>query len=362
MSVVRAIADPMPPATPHGSAGTRHAAKASPARPTAGDAHAHARRRMLRACAVLALAGPAHERALAQAYPSRPIRFVNNAAPGGPSDLIARALAESMRAHLGQPIVVEDRAGAAGNVGAEHVARSEPDGHTVLFGVDSTFTVNPHLYASMPFKPGDLVPVAITASTGLLLGVRPASGIRTFDELVARARAAPMTFGSPGNGSPAHFAAALLAEATGARITHVAYRGNAPAVTALVAGEIDAGVLAMSGMLPQVRAGRIVPLAVTSAERSSLAPEIATLRELGHPDLVHEVLFLAMVPAATPEPVLRTLREAMLQALGEPAMRARLAAMDMRVVGTSGETASRTLQGLSERYRAVIARTGMKAD
>jgi len=300
--------------------------------------------------------------AQAPAWPTKPVRFVNNFPPGGPSDMIARSVADVLQKQFNQPFVVENKAGASGNIGADTVAKAAADGHTVLFGIDSTFTVNPHIYKGMPFKAADLRPVMIMASSGLLVGVHPSTGFRAMKDLVAAAKDKPVTFSSAGSGSPGHLAAELLTEATGAKVTHVPYKGNTPAVTAVLAGEVNGGVLATPGMLPHVKAGKIVPLAVTSRKRSTLAPDIPTIAEAGLPQLEQEVFYLAMVPAATPEPLVQAIQKAMGEALARAEVRARLDGLDLHYEGLTGAAAGKRLAELSERYGKVIRVTGMKVE
>jgi tripartite-type tricarboxylate transporter receptor subunit TctC len=317
-------------------------------------------KQLLAAALLAAYLAPAF--AQAPAWPTKPVRFVNNFPPGGPSDMIARSVADVLQKQFNQPFVVENKAGASGNIGADTVAKAAPDGHTVLFGIDSTFTVNPHIYKGMPFKAADLRPVMLMASSGLLVGVHPSTGFKGMKDLVAAAKDKPVTFSSAGSGSPGHLAAELLTEATGARVTHVPYKGNTPAVTAVLAGEVNGGVLATPGMLPHVKAGRITPLAVTSRKRSTLAPDIPTVAEAGLPQLEQEVFYLAMVPAATPEPVVQAIQKAMGDALARAEVRARLEGLDLHYEGTAGAAAARRLAELSDRYGKVIRVTGMKVE
>lgn len=312
------------------------------------------------AAALLAAALPAF--AQAPAWPAKPVRLISNFPAGGPADLIARSMADVLQKQFGQPFVVENRAGASGNIGADAVAKAPADGYTVLFGIDSTFTVNPHIYQSMPFKPADLRPVSIMASSGLLVGVKPSTGFRTLADLVNAAKAKPVTFSSAGNGSPGHFAVEMLTQASGTKVTHVPYKGNTPAVTAILSGEVDGGALATPGMLPHVKAGKITALAVTSRKRSTLARDIPTVAEAGLPQLEQEVLYLAMVPAGTPEPVVQTLQKAIADALVRPDVRARLESLDLHYEGLAGAAAAKRLAQLSDRYGKVIRATGMKVE
>ena len=316
------------------------------------------------ACALIglhALLGPAAAQA-ESAYPSRPVRFVTNFPAGGPLDILGRALGDVLQKELGQPFVVDNRPGAGGNIGADAVAKSPADGYTVLLSIDSTFTINPHLYAAMPFAAKDLKPLMIFSSSGLAFGVSQGVKAKSLPEFIAQAKAAPATFSSAGNGSPGHIAAEIFASATGARITHVPYKGNAPAVLALMGGEVQAGILATPGLLPQLQAGKLRALAVTGRQRSPLLPEVPAVGELGLKDMEFEVLYLAMVPAATPEPVLQTLRQSLAKALALPEVRARLAALDMVPLGETGSAAAGRLAANQAHYARIVKATGMKVD
>lgn len=296
------------------------------------------------------------------AYPAKGVKFVNNFPPGGPSDILARAIAEHLQSTLKQPFIVDNKPGAGGNVGADLVAKSPADGYTVLFGIDTAFTVNPHIYKTMPFRPADLKPVMIMASSGLLIGAHPSVGVKTVNELIELGKKRTLNFSSGGNGSPGHLAVAVMNDVTGLKISHIPYKGNTPAVTAVLSGEVDAGVLATPGMLPHVKAGKITALAVTSRQRSPLAPEVPTVAEAGLKALEQEVLYLAMVPAATPEPVVRVLQRGFAEALAKPEFQARLKQLDMAYEGLVGAAAGKRLADLSARYQRVIAKTDMKVE
>jgi tripartite-type tricarboxylate transporter receptor subunit TctC len=296
------------------------------------------------------------------AFPAKPVRFITNFPPGGPLDILGRALAVPLNQELAQPFVVDNRPGAGGNIGADVVAKSPADGYTVLLTIDSTVTINPHMYATMPFAPKDLKPLMIFSSSGLTFGVNPSVGARSLPDFVARSKTQDFSFGSAGNGSPGHIAAEIFANETGAKITHVPYKGNAPAVLALVSNEVQAGILATPGLSPQVHAGKVKALAVTGRQRSPLLPEVPTVGELGLKSLEFEVLYMAMVPAATPEPVVQTLRKALQRALATPELKSRLASLDMVALGESGQAASDRLSAASARYGKIVKTTGMKAD
>jgi tripartite-type tricarboxylate transporter receptor subunit TctC len=298
----------------------------------------------------------------APAYPTKPVKLVNSFPPGGPSDILARSVADVLQNQFKQPFVVENKAGASGNIGADLVAKSAADGYTVLVGIDTTLTVNPHIYKSMPFKPADLKPVLLMASSGLLVGVNPSTGFKTLNDLVATGKTKGVSFSSAGSGSPGHLAAEVFTEAVGVKINHIPYKGNTPAVTAVLSGEVDGGVLATPGMLPHVKAGKITALGVTSRQRSKLAPEVPTVAEAGLKSLEQEVLYGVWVPTATPDAVVQTLQRAITEALSRPDLQARMTSLDLHYEGLTGAAANKRLSDLSDRYARVIKATGMKVE
>lgn len=322
--------------------------------------HTLSRRAGLIAALTLSLCGTG----LAQtaSWPSKPVRFVNSFPPGGPSDILARAVGDVLQKQFNQPFVIENKPGAAGNVGADLVAKSAADGHTLLWGIDTTHTINPHIYKSMPFKDSDLKPVAILSSSGLLLGVHPGTGIRNAQDFLRQARSESMNFSSGGNGSPGHLWVNMVNLAAATRLIHVPYRGNSPAVMAVVSGEVQGGTLATPGMLPQVKAGKVTPLAVTSAKRSVLAPEVPTVGEIGLPDLQSEVHYVVMAPGSTPEPLMQQLSQAVISVMQSPELQARLKQLDMTYLGLSGREAQSRLNKLHDQYGRIIRATGMKVD
>jgi tripartite-type tricarboxylate transporter receptor subunit TctC len=298
----------------------------------------------------------------AQVFPEKPVRIIVNFPPGGPSDILARSLGEKMSAALKQPFVVEARGGAGGNIGAEAVARSPADGYTVLFSIDTTFTVNPNLYKSMPFKPEELRLLMLMASSGLLVGVNPGVGATSLTDFIAKGKRETITFSSGSNGSPGHVAASILQDSGGVKVNHIPYKGNTPAVLAVVTGEVQAGILATTGLLPQVQAGKVKALAVTSRKRSPLMADVPTTAEAGVPALEFEVMYVAFVPAATPAPVVATLQKALADALAAPDVRERLQKLDMAIEAETGAAAEARLTKARSRYAATIKATGMKID
>ncbi len=305
--------------------------------------------------------------AIAQAsWPSKPVRIVNNFPAGGPSDILARALAEGLQKSSGQNVIVENKPGAGGNIGAAEVAKAAGDGGTVFCGIDTAFTVNPHIFPNMPFKlgnkAGDLKPLMIISSNGLMLGTSAAKNIRSMGELIALGRSRGLNFSSGGAGSPGHLGVSIFTQAANINITHVPYRGNSPAVLALVSGEVDGGILSSTGLLPHVKSGKVVPIAVTSRARSKLAPDVPTVKELGYPDLENEVITLCMVPGDTPDALLAAMQKSTQAVFQQSALQERIAGMDMVYEGLTDAAATRRLNELSARYGKIVKATGMKVE
>ena len=318
----------------------------------------------LRTCLLASLTLLISSTAIAQnaPWPSKPVKFVNSWPAGGPSDVLARAVGDVLQKQFGQAFVVENKPGAAGSVGADLVAKSMPDGYSLLWGIDTTHTINPHIYKSMPFKEADLKPLVVISNSGLLLGVHPSTGYKTVKDFMQAARERSLNFSSGGNGSPGHLWVNMSNVLAATRLVHVPYRGNSPAVMAVVSGEVEGGTLATPGMLPQVKGGKVTALAVTSRKRSRLAPDIPTVAEAGFKDLESEVLYVVMAPGNTPEPLMQTMAKAITDALIRPELQARLNDLDMAYEGLTGTAANSRLKNLSDQYGRVIRATGMKVD
>jgi len=318
----------------------------------------------LRTCLLASLSLLVSSATIAQnaPWPSKPVKFVNSWPAGGPSDVLARAVGDVLQKQFGQAFVVENKPGAAGSVGADLVAKSMPDGYSLLWGIDTTHTINPHIYKSMPFKESDLKPLVVISNSGLLLGVHPSTGFKTVKDFMQAARERSLNFSSGGNGSPGHLWVNMSNVSAATRLVHVPYRGNSPAVMAVVSGEVEGGTLATPGMLPQVKGGKVTALAVTSRKRSRLAPDVPTVAEAGFKDLESEVLYVVMAPGNTPEPLMQTMAKAITDALTRPELQARLNDLDMAYEGLTGTAANTRLKKLSDQYGRVIRATGMKVD
>ena len=312
-----------------------------------------ATRRGLFAATLLA---PAVARAQAWA-PPRPVRFVVPFPAGGATDVVARVLGERMQETLGQPVVVENRTGAGGNVGVENVVRSAPDGTTILMGTTGTLTVNPHLYATLGFDPlRDLTPVSMAFTTDHVLVVNPSVAANTAQEFLALVRAQPgrLSFGSAGSGSSTHTVPELFKLAARVDITHVPYRGSAPALNDLVAGNIQMMLDQIPSAIGQIRGGRVRALAVTGARRSPLLPDVPTMAEIGLPDAQATSWGAVMAPGGLPAPIVARFNAAIAEALGQQAVKDRLAAAGADGVGSSAEELAAYLRAESTKWARVV--------
>jgi len=265
--------------------------------------------------------------AQAQSYPTRPIRFVVPFAAGGGGDIVVRNVSQRLASRLGQPVVVDNRSGAGGNVGTEIVARATADGYTLLMANVAPMAINVSIYAKLPYDPAkDFTPISLLASFPNVLVVHPAVAARTVSELIALAKARPgqLTYASAGAGSTTHLSAELLRLHTGVKLIHVPYKGGGPALVDVVAGQVQMYFGSMPASLPLVRAGKLRALGVTSLERSSTAPEIPTLAESGFPGF-DAVTWIGMVaPAGLPRGIVQRLHAEVAAILGSAEMRERI--------------------------------------
>ncbi len=314
-------------------------------------ARLHLRRLALASLMVLAL--PV---ALAQSWPSKPIRLVVNFPPGGAADQIARAIGTPLAEALGQPVVVENRAGANGNLGGELVAKSPADGYTLLMSSGGMVSVNPHIYARMPFDPArDLTPVAAAARVLVFLVAKPGLPVNTIEEFLAYVKANPgrLSYGSAGNGSSPHLAGEMMKSQAGLFAVHVPYRGAAPALQDLLAGQIDFYFDPGIG-LNQVRAGRLKLLAVGSPKRSPLFPQTPTLEEAGLKGFDADTVFGFYAPTGTAPEVVNRLNREINRILGTAAVRERIQALGGEALPISPAEFAAKASEDSRRFGAII--------
>ena len=288
--------------------------------------------RTLLAVVLLGLAGPA----LAQDYPSRPVRWVSPWPPGGANDIFSRALAQKLQDAFGQPVVVDNRPGAAGAIGTEHVAKSPADGYVLTLGSSPTHAIAPSLNPALPYDPlRDFTAVTLVAVVPNVLVVNPALPAKSVRELVALAKAKPgsLNFGSAGNGTSQHLSAELFKVMAGVDMVHVPYKGTAPALADLLAGQVQLAFDNVPALLPHIQSGKLRALAVTPAARSQALPDLPTVAEAGLPGYDASVWFGVFVPAGTPRPVVNRLHGEIAKALAAPDLKARMASMGAEVSG-----------------------------
>jgi tripartite-type tricarboxylate transporter receptor subunit TctC len=304
--------------------------------------------------------------AAAQAYPDRVIRIINPFPPGGSVDITARLLAQKLSENLGHQVIVENRAGAGGNAGADSVAKSEPDGYTLLFTAPGPLVVNQTLYTKgLPFDPTkDFAPIAIFAFTPIVLMVNPGIPANNVQELIAYAKGNPgkLHFGSAGMGSTPHLSGELFKSMTKTEITHVPYRGTAPAMTDLIGGHIQMFFDLLPGSLPQISTGKVRALANAGAKRPPALPDLATVAEQGLPGFNSSSWVALVAPAKTPAAVLAKLREEVGKAIKSPDIAARLRELGSEP-GTVSEPEVRAfLDAETKKWAEVIRLSGAKAD
>ncbi len=278
------------------------------------------------------LMGTTTTSALAQAWPDKPVRVVVPLPPGGPSDIVLRGSAPLIQQMLKQPLVIDNKPGANGNIGTSEASRAAPDGYTWLWTTDTTLTVNPHVYDKMPFKAADLQAVSRATTFSQTLVCNPGVGVKTLAELVAKAKTSNLTYASGGAGSPGHLTTELFSTAAGIQMTHVPYKGPAPAVQDMLGGQVQCGFLAGPTVLPHVRAGKLIALAVSGAKRSALLPDVPTVAEAGFPRFDATFSLVLFAPKNTPAAIVQKMHEALSSALRSPEMQQRLAQSDQSVV------------------------------
>ena len=323
-------------------------------------------RRSLFACLLLAaLCAPLAGRA-AEAYPTpgKPIKFVVPYPPGGPTDLMARILAPSLQQRLGVPVVIENRAGAGGNVGTDGVAKSAPDGHTLLLAASGPMAVNPSLYAALAYNPiRDLAPVIQISAFPLVLEVHPGFPSRTLKEFMAALKARPTAynFASAGNGTPQHLAGEIFNKQVGVKMQHVPYKGAGPALNDVLGGQVPVMFDIVASSIEHIKAGKLVPLAVTSAKRSPVLPQVPTMAELGLP-IDFSAWHGIAVAAATPAPIIKKLNETLNAIFAEPAVKKRWEEIGSPIIGGTPEQFGSLILTESVRLGRVVKESGTVVD
>jgi tripartite-type tricarboxylate transporter receptor subunit TctC len=299
------------------------------------------------------------------AFPSKPVRVVVPYTPGGTNDVMARALGQKLQEMWSQPVVVENKPGAAGNIGASEVARAEPDGHTLLLTNININSMNPALIDRMPFDPQkDLAPISLLGTSALALVVHPSVPPNNTQELIAYLKKRPgqLSYASSGNGSPQHLSAEMFKAMTGTRVLHIPYRGAAPAVADVLAGQLEMTVGVVNQLIPHIRAGRLKALGVTSKKRQPSLPDVPTLDESGVPGYESEIWLGLCAPAATPAPIIRQINAAVHKVLAMPDVVARLNGQGMDVLISTPEQMRQRAADDLVRWTRIIKTAGIKVE
>ncbi len=320
-------------------------------------------RTFIRPIALLALCA-ASALAQAQSWPAKPIHFIVPFGPGS-TDILARMLAPKVSAVLGQPIVVENRPGATGNVGSLQVARSPADGYTLLFGAAAAQAVNPSLFSNIGYDPlKDLAPVILVASIPNVVIVNPKLPIKSIADLIAAAKAQPnaLNYSSNGSGSSQHMAAALFESSTGVKMVHVPYKGSSEGIVAVVRGDVNVMFANLPPAMPLISDGRVRPIAVTSSKRVGSFPNLPTVAEAGVPGFEVSAWFAIFVPAATPQDIVQRLNKEFAAALADADIHGKLAAQGYIIHGGSPQDLGALLRSETVKWAKVVKESGAKAE
>jgi len=315
---------------------------------------------LLVAAVVLAAAMPA----LSQDYPNRPIRFIVPYPPGGGTDVVARIMSDALAADLGQPIIIDNRGGAAGNVGTDIAAKAPADGYNILFTL-SSHTINPKLYDKLPFDvERDFVPISLAALIPQILVVHPSVPANNVQELIALAKANPgkLNYASVGTGSPGHIAGELFKIKTGVDIVHIPYKGGGPAVVDTIGGQVQLLFVSMPAAWQHVKAGKLKAIAVASAKRSVAAPDLPTIAESGVPDYAVESWYGALAPAKTPPAAVARLNAAFAKVLANREIKEKLLAQGAEAAPSTQAEMDRVIKEELEKWDLVIKTAKIKPD
>lgn len=324
------------------------------------------RRRALAGAALLGLAGALPGAALAQAaWPSRPLTIVVPFSAGGTTDILARILGKALEAELGQPVVIDNKAGAGGNIGAQAAARATPDGYTLLMGTVGTHAINQALYRSLPYSPlGDFAPVSRVAMVSNLLVAHPSRPYKSVKELIEHAKANPgkVNFASSGNGTSIHLSAELFKTMTGVDMTHVPYKGSAPAVADLLAGQVDIMFDNLPSVMPHVKAGKLRPIAVTSDKRSPELPDVPTIAEAGVPGYSATSWFALFTHRKAPPETAQRLSAAVTKVLAQPEVARQMAEQGAIAHPETPAQFESFIQAEVRKWGDVVKASGAKVD
>jgi len=318
--------------------------------------------RLVRAfCAALALATAGA--VIAQPYPVKPVRIISPFPPGQATDIMARLVAENLAQALGQPFLVENRAGAGGALGTEAAAKAAPDGYTLVMGTIGALAIGPALYSKLAYDPvRDFAPIANLGLTPQTLVVSSSSGFRTLKDFVEHAKTTPVDYASSGNGSASHLAMEMFRSASGVQLNHIPFKGSSEAQTQVLGGQVQIMFDAIPGVAAQIKAGKLRALGIASPERSPFFPEVPTIAEQGYPGFAAVGWIGIVAPARTPEAVLDRLNAEVRRLIAKPEVRERLAALSFLPVGDSREHFAAFIREEVAKWSKVVKESGAKVD
>ena len=298
------------------------------------------------------------------AYPTRPVRIIVPWPPGGGADVLTRMLSPKLSEALGQQLIIDNRGGAAGNIGAEMAAKAPPDGYTIAFAYSGTHSINPHIYSKMPFKESDFTPIVWLASVPQIVVVHPSLPVKTVRDLIAldKARPGQLSYGSSGNGAINHLAGELFNLMTGTKLVHVPYKGGGPAAVALISGEIALILGEPASLVGYIQSGKVRAIAVTSAKRALSFPELPTVAESGVPGYEVTSWNGMLAPAATPAEIVRRLNTEFNRIVSDPEMQKRMIANGYEPVGGSPDKFGNHIHAEIAKWGPVVKRANVRVD
>ena len=300
--------------------------------------------------------------AFAQTWPQRALKVIAPYPPGGPSDIVIRTVSDKVQAALKQAVIIENIPGAGGNIGSAAAARAPADGYTWLITTDTVMTVNPHVYKNMGFKLDDLKPVSILTSFSQTLVCNPALGVKNLNELIAKSKTQSLSYASGGAGVPGHLSMELLLNMTGMQMVHIPYKGPAPAAQDVLANQVPCGLLAGPTVLPHVRSGKLIALAVSGQTRSPTLPDTPTISEAGVKGYEADFSLVMWAPKQVPDELVQKFRQALLDGLNLPETAERLKATDQLVIGSTPEAAAARIAKDHAKWGAVTKKIGLSLD
>lgn len=321
-------------------------------------------RRALAALAAASLLAPALPTAAhaSQSWPLKPIRIIVPNPPAGPSDIAIRPLAAAVQKALGQPVIVENRAGANGNIGAAEVARAAADGYTWLWAMDPVLTVNKHVYKNIGYSSDAIVVLNAAARFSQTLICNPKLGFKSVKDMIDAAKTRELTYATGGAGSPGHLVMESLLSTTGVKMVHIPYKGPAPAMQDLMGGQVDCGFLAAPTVLPQIQSGRVTALATSGKQRSTLMPQLPTIAESGYPEFDGTFWLFLAAPKGVPADIQKRFLEAMEVAIRSPEQQDRVKPVDIEMVGSTADQAQQKAKELSGKWEALTRKIQLKAE